>query len=99
MHFRKAAGHTIRRQRHYGQLCGCKWKRESAVTWRFEDEALWLEPVVYESAEIENIVALHYFAQGTGQDASPTLENFYLILPGISESPADKPDCHCETWG
>ena len=61
------------------------------VTWRFEDEALWLEPVAYESSESENVVALHYFAQGTGDDARPTLDNFYLVLPGISESSAVSP--------
>ena len=62
-----------------------------SVTWRFEDEALWLEPIVYDSPNTENIVALHYFARGTGQAARPTLENFYLILPGISESPGMSP--------
>jgi hypothetical protein len=61
------------------------------VTWRFEDEALWLEPIAYESSESENVVALHYFAQGTGDDARPTLDNFYLVLPGISESSAVSP--------
>lgn len=61
------------------------------VTWRFEDEAFWLDPVVYESSEAENVVALHYFAQGTGENARPTLDNFYLLLPGISESPGVSP--------
>jgi hypothetical protein len=46
---------------------------------------------VYDSPNTENIVALHYFARGTGQAARPTLENFYLILPGISESPGMSP--------
>ncbi len=62
-----------------------------SVTWQFEDEALWLEPVVYKSSDAENVVALHYFAQGSGEDARPTLDNFYLILPGISESPGVSP--------
>ena len=61
------------------------------VTWRFEDEALWLEPIRYDSPTTENVVALHYFARGTGQAARPTLDNFYLILPGISESPGMSP--------
>jgi len=61
------------------------------VTWRFEEDALWLEPIVYDSPNNENIVALHYFAQGTGEAARPTLDNFYLILPGISESPGMSP--------
>ncbi len=62
-----------------------------SLTWRFEDKALWLDPIVYESFESENVVALHYFAQGTGDDARPTLDNFYLVLPGISESPGVSP--------
>ncbi len=62
-----------------------------SVTWRFEDAALWLEPIVYDSPDNENIVALHYFAQGTGEAARPTLDNFYLILPGICESPGMSP--------
>jgi hypothetical protein len=70
---------------------GVNGSGKSTFTWRFEDEALWLEPVFYESSEPENIVALHYFAQGTGEGARPTLDNFYLILPGISESPAVSP--------
>jgi hypothetical protein len=57
-----------------------------SVTWRFEEGAFWLEPIVYESAGEENVVALHYFAEGSGDAAKPTLENFYLILPGIAES-------------
>jgi hypothetical protein len=61
------------------------------LSWRFEEEALWLDPVVYESPDTANIVALHYFAQGTGEDARPTLDNFYLITPGICESPAVSP--------
>jgi hypothetical protein len=62
-----------------------------SVTWRFEAEAFWLDPIVYESSEPKNVVALHYFAQGTGEDAQPTLDNYYLILLGISESPGVSP--------
>lgn len=70
---------------------GVNGRGKLVLTWRFEDEALWLEPVTYESADAENVVALHYFARGTGQEALPELENFYLILPGICESPALSP--------
>ncbi|HXJ96689.1 MAG TPA: hypothetical protein VMT20_27940 [Terriglobia bacterium] len=72
----------------YGSVNG---SGKLSLTWRFEEEALWLEPVVYESPNPANIVALHYFAQGTGEDARPTLDNFYLIIPGICESPAVSP--------
>lgn len=61
------------------------------VTWRFEEESLWLEPVIYESSRVENVVALHYFAEGLGDCTRPTLDNFFLILPGISMSPGVSP--------
>jgi len=87
----KLAGHRQREGDITVNYAGVNGDARISVTWRFEEEALWLEPVVYESANIENIVALHYFARGTSQGASPTLENFYLILPGISESPGMSP--------
>jgi hypothetical protein len=70
---------------------GVNGSQTLSLTWRFEDDAFWLEPITYESSAPENIVALHYFAQGTGESAHPTLDNFYLILPGICESPAVSP--------
>jgi hypothetical protein len=70
---------------------GVNGNSQLSITWQFEDEALWLEPVVYESSDPDNVVALHYFAQGSGEDVRPTLDNFYLVLPGISESPGVSP--------
>jgi len=70
---------------------GVNGSQKLSLTWRFEDDAFWLEPITYESSAPENIVALHYFAQGSGESARPTLDNFYLILPGICESPAVSP--------
>lgn len=87
----KPAGHVARDGSFTVSYAGVNGKGELSLIWRFADEGLWLEPVVYESSDPENIVALHYFAQGTGEDARPTLDNFYLILPGISESPAVSP--------
>ena len=62
-----------------------------SITCRFDNDGLWMEDVDYETSGSENIVALHYFADGTGDSARPTLENFYLILPGISESSGISP--------
>lgn len=62
-----------------------------SITCRFDNDGLWMEHVDYETPGSENIVALHYFADGTGDSARPTLENFYLILPGISESSGISP--------
>ena len=85
------AAHTSKDGSLTVNYAGVNGNGKLSVTWRFEDEAFWLDPVVYESSEAENVVALHYFAQGTGEDARPTLDNFYLILPGISESPGVSP--------
>jgi len=87
----KVAGHTASDGRLTVTYNGVNGSGKLTVTWRFEEEALWLEPILYESAAAENIVALHYFARGTGEGARPTLDNFYLILPGICESPAVSP--------
>ena len=87
----KPATHTAKDGSFTVNYAGVNGSGKLTVTWRFEDEALWLDPIVYESSEPENVVALHYFAQGTGEDARPTLDNFYLILPGISESSAVSP--------
>jgi len=87
----KPAGHTARDGSVTVSYAGVNGNGRLSVTWRFDDEALWLDPIVYDSADSENIVALHYFAQGTGEAARPTLDNFYLILPGICESPGMSP--------
>jgi hypothetical protein len=87
----KPVGHTAKDGSITVSYAGVNGNGKLSVTWRFEDEALWLEPIAYDSPNSENIVALHYFAQGTGEAARPTLDNFYLILPGISESPGMSP--------
>jgi hypothetical protein len=61
------------------------------VTWRFDDENLWFEPVTYETSSAEDIVALHYFSKATGSDPEPSLEHTYLIHPALSESSSFSP--------
>jgi len=87
----KPVGHSAKDGGVTVSYAGVNGNGKLSVTWRFEDEALWLEPIAYDSPTSENIVALHYFARGSGEAARPTLDNFYLILPGISESPAMSP--------
>src|SRR5208337_3537749 len=59
----KPVGHTTKDGSLTVSYAGVNGNGRLSVTWRFEDEALWLEPIVYESPNIENIVALHYFAR------------------------------------
>ena len=70
----KLATHTTKDGSFTVNYAGVNGNGKLTVTWRFEDEALWLDPIVYESSQPENVVALHYFAQGTGEDARPTLD-------------------------
>jgi hypothetical protein len=61
------------------------WSRV-ALALVFEDEAFWMEQVTYESASPEDIVSLHYFAEGVGEEARPTLACTHYSIPGICES-------------
>ena len=62
-----------------------------SVTLRFDEDMFWVKPVVYESPSADDVVSLHYFAQGSGTEAAPRLESSYLIFPGISTSSAISP--------
>ncbi|MFN8009397.1 MAG: hypothetical protein U0V70_20675 [Terriglobia bacterium] len=62
-----------------------------SVTWRFEVTSFWLEPVIYETAGADDVVALHYFAQGSGDAPRPTMESDYVVLPGVSSSSVMSP--------
>ena len=90
----RPATHTTKDGSFTVNYAGVNGNGKLTVTWRFEDDALWLDPIVYESSEPENVVALHYFAQGTGEDARPTLDNFYLSSPRNQRIFRGKPDCH-----
>lgn len=61
------------------------------VTWRCDQNGLWLDPFIYETSSSEDIVALHYFATCKEGKAELSLENSHLVLPGISESSAISP--------
>ncbi|HMD83257.1 MAG TPA: hypothetical protein VKO18_00995 [Terriglobia bacterium] len=61
------------------------------TVWRGDDNGLWLDPFTYETTVTESVVALHYFATCKESEAEPSLENNYLVLPGISESSAISP--------
>jgi len=64
------------------------------VTWRFENEAIWTEPILYDSPEAHDIVSLHYFATVDGGRVLPALHASFYVVPGISESGAISPIQH-----
>ena len=61
------------------------------VTWRFDNNGLWIEPVSYESSAGEDVVSLNLFAESVGDSVSPALATTTLVLPGICESEAVSP--------
>jgi hypothetical protein len=64
---------------------------KTIVTWRFDEEGFWFEPVIYETTASEDVVSLHYFSRAKGETADPALQHTYLVNPGISESSALSP--------
>jgi hypothetical protein len=61
------------------------------LKWRCDRAGLWLDPIIYESTASESIVAVRYFATCVKGNPEPSLENSYLVLPGISMSSALSP--------
>jgi hypothetical protein len=70
---------------------GLNGSAKLSVTWRFDHDVFWLDPLVYESTAAEDVVALHYFAEGTGEQARPSMESDYVVLPGVSSASVMSP--------
>ena len=56
-----------------------------SMTWRFQEDGFWLEPIQYESSAEEDVVRLHYFSRGTGEETAPCLTSDYFVLPGMMQ--------------
>ena len=87
----KLAHHEVQGNRATWTYANVNGSGTIAVAWRFEDDALWLEPVIYESSADEDIVSLNLFADAGGASANSALRTVHLVLPGISESNAVSP--------
>lgn len=87
----KPAGHVATKESLTCVYEGVNGGGKQTVTLRFDENGFWMEPIAYESSTSENVVALHYFSEGTGETARPGLENSYLLLPGISMSSGVSP--------
>jgi len=84
-------GYDIRGNAVTIRYAGVNRSAKLSMRWSFEDEGMWLEPITYETTASEDVVSLHYFAQGTGKDAQPSLLCDYLVVPGVNESSASSP--------
>jgi hypothetical protein len=65
-----------------------------SVSWRFDKDGIWTEPITYDSPEAHDIVSLHYFAAHDGARVLPALRASFYVVPGISESGAISPIQH-----
>ncbi|WP_263376821.1 alpha-amylase family protein [Granulicella aggregans] len=65
-----------------------------SVTWRFDKEGIWTEPITYDSPDTHDIVSLHYFAAHNDSRVLPALHASFYVVPGISESGAISPIQH-----
>lgn len=61
------------------------------VTWRFDALNLWTEPFTYTTPVQEDVVSVHHFAKAQDTGARPSLEQSYLVVPGMSESSSISP--------
>ena len=95
----KPAGYDVRGNAVTVHYEGVNRSAKLSVIWRFEDEGMWLEPIRYETPVAEDVVSLHYFAQGTGKDAQPSLLSDYLVVPGVNESPVSSPIIPMQGFG
>ncbi len=62
-----------------------------SVSWRFDAQGIWLEPVIYESRAPEDVVSLHYFSDVSSGKGEASLHASFLVVPGISEGPGVSP--------
>jgi len=67
-----------------------------SLAWRFDNDGAWLEPATYDTSAAEDVVSLHYFAQGSGETAEPTLEHNFLVHPGLTQGSVISPIVHAE---
>lgn len=87
----KLENHRIEGNRAVWTYAGVNGSRRLTVTWRFEENGLWIEPVTYESSANDDIVSLNLFALRADDSAKPALDTDDLVLPGICESAAVSP--------
>ncbi|HMD83262.1 MAG TPA: hypothetical protein VKO18_01020, partial [Terriglobia bacterium] len=87
----KPAGYDVRGNAVSVRYEGVNGSAKVSLNWRFQDGGMWLDPIVYESPSTEDVVSLHYFAQADGNEAQPSLQSDYLVVPGANESPALSP--------
>lgn len=77
------------------EYTGVNGNANVVITWKFDEQSIWLLPVSYTSTSAEDIVSLHYFSDVTRDshepEQRPSLHSTYLVVPGISEGSSISP--------
>ena len=84
-HSGKHSGHEINQNELTIDYTGVNGDARLSMTWRFQQDGFWLDPVRYESSTAEDVVRLHYFSIGNGANTAPCLTSDYFVLPGIMQ--------------
>lgn len=73
------------------EYTGVNGNAHVSFAWRFDAQAIWTEPIVYETPDAHDIVSLHYFCEANLPKPAPSLRSSFLVVPGISMSDAVSP--------
>lgn len=82
----RVSGYQMEANRLTIRYGGVNGQARLALSLRFDDEAIWLEPIVYETDAAEDIVGVHYFAAATADGPQPTLFSSHQFVPGVDMS-------------
>ncbi|HEX5484217.1 MAG TPA: hypothetical protein VFZ08_16485 [Terriglobia bacterium] len=85
------ASHAARNGAVTFQYEGVNGRARLTTTWRFEDHAIRVDPVIYETPAAEDVISFHHFARAHGDKPLPALASSFLIDPGISEGSSVSP--------
>lgn len=87
----KLASHTVEVGGIAFHYEGVNGHARLSTTWRFEERAVRLDPLIYETPVEEDVISLHYFAEPRQGKPFPALRSAYFIDPGISEGSSVSP--------
>ena len=87
----RMVAHRVEQGRVTFEYDGVNGAARLSITWRFDENGIWIEPIVYESPLAQDVVSLHYFTDVSGTERTSSLHSTYLVVPGISEGSSVSP--------
>jgi len=87
----KPAGHRVEANRVAFRYQHVNTDAHLSITWRFDEQGIWTEPVVYETSASEDVVSLHYFTTVADAIPTPSLHSSYVVAPGLVSGSAISP--------